>query len=91
MIRLTALASLGAIVVVGGGTRWTANLQSNGGSKVTGTATVERLEPAPMPTPVSDSMKPAATSSTRASISIKGGTADTETIACGDLRPATIP
>lgn len=154
MIRIATLAGLGAISVMSVSSTWNATLDSQAGSKVTGTATVERLENNSSPT-ASDSMKAStevAKDSIRASVSIKGGeanashawhihsgtcasvgpvagamathpmiqadadgsgtatvtmlgnlpssphvvavhqgTADTPTIACGDLRPTTVP
>lgn len=72
MVRATAIASLGAVMVLSAGMKWTATLVSQGGSSVVGTVTVEQLQPAPMA--MQDSMKSTmpAMASTRATISITG-------------------
>jgi hypothetical protein len=80
MFKLTTIGSvLGAVAVIGGGAKWTANLESKGGSKVVGTATVELVEGARMAMPAKDSVKPSmpmAKDSVRASISITGSAAN---------------
>jgi hypothetical protein len=78
MFKFAALAGLGALAIVTVSPKWTATLAPTGGSQVAGTATVEPLERRTS-LPLSDSTKAVLVDgkdSVRASISIKGGTAN---------------